>query len=452
MIFKEITVADRALIESYVKNVGEKNCETAYINLLMWQNLYGVSFCVEEDTLLVKSSHEGDEVFALPFGDLDSGLKHIFEYTGDKPPVFRAQDGPRLDKFTREMSAKYDIVELAEGSDYIYNKEDLATLAGKKYNAKRNHIAAFSRDFAWTYEPIDIKNLADVRSCADKWYEENADRMTPELNTEREGLYILLADFDKLGLFGGAIRVDGKIVAFCVASFLSDDVADVHVEKALSDYEGAYAVVNNQFAKHLPDKIIYINREDDMGLEGLRKAKLSYHPVKLVKKYLCLPRDSADKVRDIYTEAFGASPLFDSLFFYAYKDSVRTLVVDGKIVSILFLLPCLANGQKCYYLYAAATASAERGKGYMSRLIKDVLTKADAPIFLKPASDDLIPFYSKLGFFMANGVASNGDVTINVSDEHKRLSEMCDACPDAFPLMFSVNTSGKSFEFPYIMQ
>ena len=451
MVFERITTADRELIERYVENVGENNCETAYINLLIWQDLYGVSFCAEEDTLLIKSSHAGEEVFAQPFGNFTKGIERILAFTGGRLPSFRAQEGPRLDRFAREMGSQYDIVELSEDADYIYRKEDLAGLAGKKYHAKRNHIAAFSRNFDWSYEPIDVRNSAEVQECADRWYAENAD-LTPELIVERAGIPVLLSHFNALGLSGGAIRADGKIVAFCIASHLNDSVVDVHAEKALAAYEGAYTVINNQFAKHLSDSVQYINREDDMGLEGLRKAKLSYHPVQLLKKYLCLPRDPSDEVRNLYTDAFGSNPFFDGLFFRAYRNRARTLSVNGKVVSVVFLLPCSANGRSCYYLYAAATAATERGKGYMSRLIKEVLDSTDAPVFLKPATDDLIPFYSKLGFHPARGVREAGDVKIAVSDTHKRLSAMCGDCPSSFSLMCSTDAADKSIEFPYIMQ
>lgn len=451
MTFAPIAIADRALLEGYVADVGEYNCETAYINMLVWQGLYGVSFCAAGDVLLVRSSHAGRAVFALPFGNMAKGIESILAYTGDVPPVFRAQEGPRLDEFVRTMGAQYDVVELAEDADYVYRTEDLATLPGKKYHAKRNHIAAFSRRYDWRYEAIHGGNAAEVQRCADRWYAQ-ARPLPPELEVEREGVRALLSHFDELGLLGGAVRVDGQVVAFCIASRLTQDAVDVHVEKALDAYEGAYTVVNNQFARHLPAEVTLINREDDMGLEGLRKAKLSYHPARLLKKYLCLPRDPADEVRNIYTEAFGASPLFDGLFFYAYHDAARTLSVDGKIVSILFLLPCTCSGRPCYYLYAAATAAAERGKGYMSRLVKDVLAHTDAPIFLKPATDDLIPFYGRLGFHLAKGVANGGDLAIEVSDAHKRLSAMCDDCPDAFPLMTGVDVGDKTIRFPYIMQ
>ena len=216
MTFERFTIEDRRLIERYVANVGENNCETAYINMLVWQDLYDVSFCAVEDTLLIRSSHEGETVYALPFGNLDKGLRRLFDHTDGKPPVFRAQEGPRLERFSRAMCAQYDIVELDEGADYVYRKEDLATLAGKKYHAKRNHIAAFSRQFDWTYEPIAAHNSTDVRACADRWYAENVERMTPELATEHEGVKMLLAHFDTLGLVGGAVRVEGQVVAFCI--------------------------------------------------------------------------------------------------------------------------------------------------------------------------------------------------------------------------------------------
>ena len=421
MIFGKVTTADRPVIERFVCTTGENNCETAYINMLVWQGLYDVSFCAQEDALIVRASHEGEEIFSLPFGNVARGVESILRHTGGRLPVFRAQEGPRLDEFVRTMGDRYDVVEQDEGADYIYRKEDLATLAGKKYHAKRNHISAFSRQFAWSYEPLNAHNREDAQACADRWYAENADRLTPALSVERDGVATLLAHFDELGLLGAAIRVDGQIVAFCIASRLNDEVVDVHVEKALAAYEGAYAVVNNQFAKHLPGEIRLVNREDDMGLEGLRKAKLSYHPVRILKKYLCLPRDTADEVRAIYTQAFGESPLFDGLFFHAYRDAARSLRVEGKTVSILFLLPCTADGQRCYYLFAAAT-------------------------------DDLISFYEGLGFHLAKGVASGGDIVVEAEETVRRLSAMCEPCPAAFPLMTSVDVGDKTIEFPYIMQ
>ena len=451
MNFERITISDKSLIERFVANVGEDNCETAYINLLVWQDLYDVSFCATEDSLIIKESSTEEETFTLPFGDLVRGIERLLKYTGGKHPIFRAQEGPRLDEFTRIMGDKYDIVELDEDEDYIYRRQDLSDLVGKKYHSKRNHISAFSRLYRWNYEPIDANNLADVQKCAERWYAENAERLNPELRAERQGMQLFFDNFESLGLFGEAIRVDDEIIAFCIASQLNENVVDVHVEKALSGYDGAYAVINNEFAKHLPTEIEFINREDDMGAEGLRKAKLSYHPAKLLKKYLCLPRE-VDEVRNIYTEAFGSSPQFDALFFYNYRSAARSLVVDGKIVSILFLLPCSADENNFYYLYAAATAAAERGKGYMSRLIKETLSSIDAPVFLKPATDDLVAFYSKLGFHLAKGVARNGDVKISVSDAHKRLNDLCDDCPDSFALMFNIETPDLSFEFPYIMQ
>ena len=258
MVFEKITISARELIEKYVTGAGEDNCETAYITMLMWQKLYNVSFCAVADALLIKSSHKCEPVFALPFGNLNKGIELILKYTGGKLPVFRAQEGPRLDRFIQFMGSQYDIVELDEDADYIYLKEDLANLAGKRYQAKRNHISAFSRHFDWSYEPIGAHNINDVQRCADRWYTENYDRMTPELNAEREGLKLLLPNFDALGLIGGAIRVSGQVVAFCIASFLKEDAVDVHIEKALAAYADSYAVINNQFAKHLPNEITMV--------------------------------------------------------------------------------------------------------------------------------------------------------------------------------------------------
>ena len=179
-----------------------------------------------------------------------------------------------------------------ESGDYIYRTEDLAGLAGKKYGKKRNHIKQFkAKRPGWRFEPLTSANLQDARLVEEKWLEEFLahDAAGDDLKIEKEIIFFVLENFERFekvcGMTGGLLYVDDKPAAFCVASLLSAAVTDVHFEKCLFEYarDGGYAVINNEFSKSV--KTEFINREEDLGIEGLRKAKLSYHPEEILEKY-----------------------------------------------------------------------------------------------------------------------------------------------------------------------
>ena len=133
--------------------------------------------------------------------------------------------------------------------------------------------------------------MSGVKKCAEMWYNENLDRGDVELDAERKGINILLDNMSALNMKGGAISVDGNIVAFTLGSPINSKVYDIHIEKALKSYATAYTVINREFARHELSDYEYINRENDLGVEGLRRAKLSYHPDILLKKYACTKRE-----------------------------------------------------------------------------------------------------------------------------------------------------------------
>lgn len=179
-----------------------------------------------------------------------------------------------------------------ESGDYIYRTTDLAALSGKKYSKKRNHIKQFkAKRPGHRFEPLTSENLQDARLVEEKWLEEvlAANAAGDDLKIEKEIIFSALENFDRFekdcGMTGGLLYVDDKPAAFCVASLLSAAVIDVHFEKCLSPYarDGGYAVINNEFSKSV--KTEFINREEDLGIEGLRKAKLSYYPTDILEKY-----------------------------------------------------------------------------------------------------------------------------------------------------------------------
>ena len=185
-----------------------------------------------------------------------------------------------------------------ESGDYIYRTTDLAALYGKKYGKKRNHIKQFkAKRPGHRFEPLTSENLQDARLVEEKWLEEVLAAASAgannaagdDLKIEKEIIFSALEKFERFekvcGMTGGLLYVDDKPAAFCVASLLSSAVTDVHFEKCLFEYarDGGYAVINNEFSKSV--KTEFINREEDLGIEGLRKAKLSYYPEEILEKY-----------------------------------------------------------------------------------------------------------------------------------------------------------------------
>lgn len=451
MEFRKLRLEDKEEIEKYTVRSGENNCEFTFYNLFMWQETYGNRYAAEDGIMFLRVGEEGNYIYSLPMGDLDVGMEKLAAHSGEKHPAIWGQDGPLFEEFRKKYGKYYEIKELRDEFDYLYSREDLAFLSGKKYHSKRNHISAFSKKYDWHFETVTAENLCEVKECAEKWYAENGDRMDGEMLSEQKGLGFLFDNFDSLGVKGGAVRANGEIVAFTFGSAINSDTFDVYIEKALSDYSEAYSVINKEFAEKMLMDYKYINREDDLGLEGLRKAKLSYHPVKFVKKYLCIKKNHEELMR-IYKEAFGESPEFDDLFFDEFGACAETLSKDGKTVSLLFKIPCEINGKKYYYVYAAATEKNMRGRGYMSALLQKVKKSSDAPLFLVPSKESLVKFYEKCGFCARRAVSSNGEIKISVSKKHEQLSKLCDNCPEKFTVMFSNEAEDVLYEFPFAMQ
>ncbi len=291
MHFKKIELCDRGKLIPFLQAADELTCEISFINLLIWQPLYNNCYCIEDDILFLKSYDKNIETYSLPFGDVKNGMQKIINHC-KKLPVIWAQDGERFNNFKKLFGECYDIYESRNEFDYIYNSSDLINLSGKKYHQKRNHISAFSKHHNWHYEDITSDNIEKVKNCAQDWYGQYDCALDEELKTERNGLNIMLDNMEFLGVKGGAIVVDDKVVAFSLGSAINDQVYNIHIEKAILGFDTAYTVINREFAARNAQNFKYINREDDLGVEGLRKSKLSYKPEILLPKYICTKREN----------------------------------------------------------------------------------------------------------------------------------------------------------------
>ena len=177
-------------------------------------------------------------------------------------------------------------------ADYLYLRSDLATLSGKRFQPKRNHVNKFKRTYAnYAYTPITPDHIRECLLLEQEWCQANDCDKQEGTGNERRALTYALEHFDELQLTGGILHVEGQIAAFSFGSPINQDTFGVHVEKADTRIEGAYAMINYEFANHVPEQYTYLNREEDLGIEGLRKAKLSYQPTIILEKYIACLRD-----------------------------------------------------------------------------------------------------------------------------------------------------------------
>ncbi len=287
MDFKKLQVDDKRALDVYFKHSQFRNCEMTFANTYLWSSNYGLEYAIVEGMLVFKSAGTPPSFsFPLGNGNIVAVLDALQAYCDDNNWDFRLRDVTSEmvevvnelcpDKFAIEYDRAY--------SDYIYETESLINLTGKKYHSKRNHINKFMQTYTWNYEAIGKDNIDECHEMLNQWRAQNCvegdTSKTQEMCISRKALML----FEELELDGGLIRVNGDVVAFAIGEPITLDTYGVHIEKALGDIPGAYQVINQQFAEHVASGYRYINREDDSGSEGLRKAKLSYYPAIILDK------------------------------------------------------------------------------------------------------------------------------------------------------------------------
>ena len=278
------------------------------VNSVLYEKKFHSLIAVDDGWIFEKFFDEGKTHYSFPHAidgntsDIKSAVQKI------------VKDGKQAEKeisFSNiTLSEKDSLLEIfpsakitptPESGDYIYRTENLSNLAGKKLSRKRNHIHQFQNKFPdFHFELLSEKNLSSVREIEEKWLDENledakSNGTVSDLQVEKEIIFFALENFSLFskicGMSGGLLFAEGNPVAFCISSILSRNVSDVHFEKSISSYakDGAYAVINNEFSKSVTTE--FINREEDLGIEGLRRAKLSYYPEMVLEKFSVEPGD-----------------------------------------------------------------------------------------------------------------------------------------------------------------
>ncbi len=286
--FRYPTVEDAAWAAPLLRTAGRMGCEYSFTTMFMWRSLYHNRLARWGDTLFISAGEESP-VYLPPIGpSLADGVRVLLERSAgqERPLTLVGADATVVERLEDAFPGRFTFTSQRGDFDYIYRTRDLAELPGSAYHAKRNHIAGFSRKFNWTFEPIDGRNTAEVEAMAQEWCRQKGNCKDKGLRTENCAIREVLRHREALSVRGGLIRADGRVAAFTFGSPINDKVFDIQVEKALPSFPGAYAVINQAFASTLT-AYPFLNRENDLDIEGLRKAKLSYHPAMVLEKYTC---------------------------------------------------------------------------------------------------------------------------------------------------------------------
>ncbi|MCC8073538.1 MAG: phosphatidylglycerol lysyltransferase domain-containing protein [Clostridiales bacterium] len=291
LCFKTPEIEDKIWIDECLKSVHSYNCEYTFGNIFLWKAAYRTAVCHYKDFMLCRWGKDDDVMYSVPIGkgDIKDAIEQLLldsksigiplRLYGVTLSYKSVLDSAFPNKFRYEFDDSM--------SDYIYDVQKMATLSGKKYHGKRNHITNFKKNNPnWSFEIIDNSNISDCIKLHTEWINNHED--DSDYSFEFEAVLSAFENYEKLNLVGGLIRVDGKAIAYTMGERHSDDLFVTHFEKAPADMQGAYPLINQEFTKNCLMNYKYVNREEDLGIDGLRKAKQSYYPEILLEKYLAV--------------------------------------------------------------------------------------------------------------------------------------------------------------------
>lgn len=292
--FKEIELSDKTIFEQVLKQEQPEMSEYTFTNLFIWRRSRVIEFAEYKDGLIVKTLHDGKTGFYPPVGydDLGEVYSVISDYAkkSNLPFVIERVPGYQVERLRQTGDDKnYLFTDDRDNYDYIYTSEKLAFLKGRKLDGKRGFVNNFRKKYQFNYLKYHSHMRERCLKMAGSWINRKGKLEAPQLIgllNEFEALNQLLEHFDELDFIGGVLCVNGNPAAMTFGEPLNDDMFVVHFEKANTDYVGSYQMINQQFVQNeMVGKYAYVNREQDLGISGIRKAKKSYVPDRMLSKY-----------------------------------------------------------------------------------------------------------------------------------------------------------------------
>jgi uncharacterized protein len=289
--FKSIELTDREVIHDIFQAYRPETSELTFTNLYIWREHYKIQWSIHKDWLVAACEVGGRNCFSLPpVGPAPRievtrlVLEWLKEEKGISEPVIERADQRLADEV--RYSGLFAVAPSRDHFDYLYLAENLVKLSGNRYHGKKNHLNKFRKTYNWTYEPLSRERIPACLEVSELWCK--ARRCSEDLDLMDEAIAVksILENSEALDVKGGLILIDGKVEAFSLGEILGADTAVVHIEKANPDIPQLFVVINQQFVEHECQNAKFVNREQDLGDEGLRQAKLSYHPERMVEKFI----------------------------------------------------------------------------------------------------------------------------------------------------------------------
>ncbi len=296
--FKTVTLCDKPWVDEIVRLENSPSADYNFGNIFIWDRYYRQLIARCGDRMLTKLRYEGKPAFVFPIGSgpLRPAIEALEEFAAYRgyPLVIRGITKEHMVQLEAEYPGRFRFEPETKYFDYLYLAEKLATYSGKSLHGKKNHCNRFEAENDWSFVPLTRELIPGCLDMLVEWNEENRDRLDKSVSFEHDALIRAFAAYETLGLDGGVLYANGKIVGFSMGEMANEDTFDVHFEKAEIAMNGAYPMVCRELTRMLLQKypkLRYMNREDDMGLESLRQSKLSYKPEYLLEKYIARVRE-----------------------------------------------------------------------------------------------------------------------------------------------------------------
>lgn len=286
--FKKLSIEDKALFDEMFLRFPPLISEFTFTNLFIWRKAYSFEFSRLDSFVCLLGEREGSPFFFPPIGEGDvvecfRKLMGFLKEKREDPEILRVPEAmvKRIDWMSEGMKAELD----RDQSDYVYLIKDLIGLEGRRYHRKRNHIKQFKERYSYQYLPLTSEYASECLRLEEEWCNLRHCEVVPGLMNEWMAIKEAFENFETLKLKGGLLTIEGKVEAFTLGEPLNSDTVVIHIEKANPSFEGIYSVINQAFLESQWSHFTYVNREQDLGEEGLRKAKESYFPHHMVHKY-----------------------------------------------------------------------------------------------------------------------------------------------------------------------
>jgi hypothetical protein len=287
--FKPLDIEDKVLFSEYLSLDPPRTSELTFTNLFIWRHQYRPTWLLWEDCLLIIFQPKEGAPFGLPPigpGDKKKALDFLSHVLGQLTPEARVcRVSPAFVEEYVEAD-KYNITLDRDNSDYVYLTRDLINLSGRKYHRKKNHLNRFIKNYSYEYRPLDKDLIESFLEMQESWCQMRECVEQPELLSEDYAVHEALTHFEDLDYQGGAVIMNSRVEAFSLGEPLNKETAVIHFEKANPDTPGLYTAINQLFCSNAWANMRYVNREQDLGSEGLRKAKESYYPHHMEDKHI----------------------------------------------------------------------------------------------------------------------------------------------------------------------